>query len=80
MDKMKKSDKEDKGGSPMQSTQHVTVDEAIALIVSSDENRQYKNMLDSLTTEQLLSTTSDGLDPLTVLNPVSHSLPYLYFM
>lgn len=76
---MKKIEKKDKD-SPMQSTEQVTVDEAIALIVSSQGTTQYKDMLDTLTSEQLLSATSDGLDPLTALNPVSHSLAYLYFM
>ena len=57
-----------------------SIDEAIALIISGQSNSENATTLDTLTSAQLLAYTSDGLDPLTVLNPVTHSLPYLYFM
>lgn len=60
--------------------EHPPIDEAIARIVSGQTNAENVATLDTLTAAQLLSYTSDGLDPLTVLNPVSHSLAYLYFM
>ncbi|GAN10932.1 COP9 signalosome complex subunit 3 [Mucor ambiguus] len=60
--------------------EHPPIDEAIALIISGQTNAENVATLDTLTTAQLLSYTSDGLDPLTVLNPVSHSLAYLYFI
>lgn len=56
------------------------IDEAIALIVSGQTIAENVATLDTFTAAQLLSYTSDGLDPLTVLNPVTHSLAYLYFM
>ncbi|KAL0145627.1 hypothetical protein V8B55DRAFT_1018076 [Mucor lusitanicus] len=60
--------------------EHPPIDEAIARIVSGQTNAENVATLDTLTAAQLLSYTSDGLDPLTVLNPVSHSLAYLYFI
>ena len=57
-----------------------SIDEAIALIISGQSNSENVTTLDTLTPAQLLTYTSDGLDPLTVLNPITHSLPYLYFM
>lgn len=58
------------------------IDEVIALIVSLEDSSQSKilDKLNSLNKASLLSSTSDGLDPLTVLNPKTHSLAYLYFM
>lgn len=59
------------------------IDEVIALIISVENNSQLKNvlaLLNTLTKANLLSYTTDGLDPLTVLNPNIHSLAYLYFM
>ncbi|CAO3631126.1 unnamed protein product [Mucor fragilis] len=56
------------------------IDEAIALIVSGQTIAENVATLDTFTAAQLLSYTSDGLDPLTVLNPVTHSLAYLYFI
>lgn len=60
-----------------------SIDEVIALIISTENNSQLKNILaplNTLTKTNLLSYTTDGLDPLTVLNPITHSLAYLYFM
>ncbi|KAG2215350.1 hypothetical protein INT46_011720 [Mucor plumbeus] len=57
-----------------------SIDEAIALIISGQSNSENVTTLDTLTPAQLLTYTSDGLDPLTVLNPITHSLPYLYFI
>lgn len=62
------------------SREHPPIDEAIALIVSEQTIAENVATLDTLTPAQLLAYTSDGLDPLTVLNPVTHSLAYLYFM
>lgn len=59
------------------------IDEVIALIISTETTSQLKNVLaqlNTLTKANLLSYTTDGLDPLTVLNPTTHSLAYLYFM
>ncbi|RCH79937.1 hypothetical protein CU098_000644, partial [Rhizopus stolonifer] len=56
-----------------------SIDEVIALVVS-DQAHAHAAILNTLSTQQLLAYTSDGLDPLTVLNPVSHSLAYLYFI
>lgn len=59
------------------------IDEVIALAISDQDNSHSKKLLtqlNSLTKPSLLSYTSDGLDPLTVLNPVTHSLAYLFFM
>ncbi|KAG2194865.1 hypothetical protein INT47_002659 [Mucor saturninus] len=60
-----------------------SIDEVIALIISADNTSQLKNILvqlNTLTKSNLLSYTTDGLDPLTVLNPSTHSLAYLYFI
>lgn len=60
-----------------------SIDEVLARIVSSENTSQIKNtltLLNTLTKPNLLSYTADGLDPLTVLNPNTHSLAYLYFM
>jgi hypothetical protein len=59
------------------------IDEIVALSISAQDNSQWKKLLaqlNTLTKPSLLSYTTDGLDPLTVLNPVTHSLTYLYFM
>ncbi|KAI8636394.1 hypothetical protein BD408DRAFT_426218 [Parasitella parasitica] len=56
------------------------IDETIALIVSGQTTSENVAALDTLTAAQLLAYTSDGLDPLIVLNPVTHSLAYLYFI
>ncbi|KAI7881522.1 uncharacterized protein EV154DRAFT_523439 [Mucor mucedo] len=60
-----------------------SIDEVIALIISAENTSQLKNILvqlNTLTKSNLLSYTTDGLDPLTVLNPSTHSLAYLYFI
>lgn len=59
------------------------IDEIVALAISTQDVAAAKrllNQLNSLNKTSLLSYTSDGLDPLTVMNPVTHSLAYLYFM
>ena len=59
------------------------IDEILALVTSAENSGQLKTLivqLDHLNKASLLSYTSDGLDPLTVLNPATHSLGYLYFM
>ncbi|KAG1446946.1 hypothetical protein G6F56_009415 [Rhizopus delemar] len=58
-----------------------TIDETIARIVSIVEDwEQILPELNALTKEQRLSFTTDGLDPLTVLDPSTHSLAYSFFM
>jgi hypothetical protein len=57
-----------------------SIDEVIALIVSGQPSKRWTSILDTLSKEQLLAYTADGLDPLTVLNPTNYSLAYLYFM
>ncbi|KAI8348303.1 hypothetical protein BD560DRAFT_239777 [Blakeslea trispora] len=59
--------------------QPASIDEAIALVVSGPSDT-HANILKTLSSQQLLAYTSDGLDPLTILNPVTHSLAYLYFI
>lgn len=63
----------------------MTIDETIALVMSTDGNssRQLKSTahrLMKLSETNLRSYTSDGLDPLTVLDPQAHSLAYLFFL
>jgi uncharacterized surface protein with fasciclin (FAS1) repeats len=57
-----------------------SIDEVIALIVSGQPGKRWTTILDTLSKEQLLAYTANGLDPLTVLNPTNCSLAYLYFM
>ncbi|KAI8374995.1 hypothetical protein EDC96DRAFT_437302 [Choanephora cucurbitarum] len=59
--------------------QPTSIDEAIALVVSGPSDA-HAGILKTLSAQQLLAYTSDGLDPLTILNPVNHSLAYLYFI
>ncbi|KAI7898522.1 uncharacterized protein BX663DRAFT_442849 [Cokeromyces recurvatus] len=64
-----------------QSTDPITLDEVIGRIVSGRFTHQENlTMLNKLTTQQLTSYTLDGLDPLTVINPATFSLAYLYFI
>lgn len=57
-----------------------SIDEVIALTMSGQPSKLWTASLNSLSKEQLLKYTANGLDPLTVLNPNSCSLVYLYFM
>lgn len=59
-----------------------SIDEVIAIIISLEDSGHKKilDKLNLLNSASLLSYTTDGLDPLTVLNPKTHSLAYLYFM
>lgn len=71
---------------PRAETAHTSlppIDEILALVTSAENSAQLKKLLSSLNflnKASLLSYTTDGLDPLTVLNPTTHSLGYLYFM
>ncbi|KAI8991101.1 hypothetical protein BDF20DRAFT_842680 [Mycotypha africana] len=66
--------------SPIAAGRVNTIDEIVALIVSGQSAPFYVPTLDKLNREQLTAYTSDGLDPLTILNPVTHSAAYLYFI
>ncbi|GAA5812592.1 hypothetical protein MFLAVUS_006049 [Mucor flavus] len=59
-----------------------SIDEVIAIIISVEDSGHKKilDKLNLLNSASLLSYTTDGLDPLTVLNPKTHSLAYLYFI
>jgi hypothetical protein len=64
-----------------QSTEQASIDEFIARILSTTQDWiQIVPELNALTQQQLLSFTSDSLDPLTILDPSLQSLAYLYFM
>ena len=61
------------------------IDEILAFITSVDEhdNDQMKSMagkLNQLAEPNFQASTTTQLDPLTVLDPVEHSLGYLYFL
>lgn len=61
----------------------LAIDEIVARVTSIENNGQLKELvalLNTLNKQSLVSYTTDGLDPLTVLNPTTHSLGYLYFM
>ncbi|KAG1155649.1 hypothetical protein G6F37_008355 [Rhizopus arrhizus] len=64
-----------------QSTEQTSIDEFIARILSTTQDWiQIVPELNALTQQQLLSFTSDSLDPLTILDPSLQSLAYLYFI
>lgn len=61
----------------------LAIDEIVARVTSIENNGQLRELvalLNTLNKQSLVSYTTDGLDPLTVLNPTTHSLGYLYFI
>jgi hypothetical protein len=66
-----------------QESANPSVDELLAFISASNNDTNWSDVvkkLDTLKEAQLVSYTSEQLDPVSVLNPVNHSVAYLYFM
>jgi hypothetical protein len=66
-----------------QESANPSVDELLASISASNNDTNWSDVvkkLDTLKEAQLVSYTSEQLDPVSVLNPVNHSVAYLYFM
>ncbi|KAI8875314.1 hypothetical protein K501DRAFT_299412 [Backusella circina FSU 941] len=68
---------------PQQESTNPSVDELLASVCASNNDTKWNEIvkkLDTLKESQLVSYTSEQLDPLSVLNPVNHSVAYLYFI